>query len=166
MYNDTYTYIHKQAQRWGSLRIATSGAFWQAARRPWRWQTRQPRAAQAPFFKNKIKSDFSRFSKIKSVYSWTVTFHSRCARALTVENWHFFFLAASDRQKNVPKRAREPIFGAALELHEREQWIYHPCVKKVLSPLLCQYIHTYIYTYIHVCIHTYIHTCKHTYMHT
>ena len=115
------------------------------------------------FSKTKLNQIFQDFPRLNQ---YTVTFHSRCARALTVENWHFFFLAASDRQKNVPKRAREPIFGAALELHEREQWIYHPCVKKVLSPLLCQYIHTYIYTYIHVCIHTYIHTCKHTYMHT
>jgi len=39
----------------------------------------------------------------------------------------------SDRLKNVPRRAKEPVFGAALELHEREHWIFHPCVKTVID---------------------------------
>jgi stage III sporulation protein SpoIIIAA len=39
----------------------------------------------------------------------------------------------ADRMKNVLKRAREPVFGCALELHEREHWIFHECVKQVLD---------------------------------
>eukprot|EP00241_Pyramimonas_parkeae_P002203 CAMPEP_0114257624 /NCGR_PEP_ID=MMETSP0058-20121206/18838_1 /TAXON_ID=36894 /ORGANISM="Pyramimonas parkeae, CCMP726" /LENGTH=506 /DNA_ID=CAMNT_0001372375 /DNA_START=237 /DNA_END=1758 /DNA_ORIENTATION=+ len=35
----------------------------------------------------------------------------------------------ADKRKTVSKRAREPVFNAALELHEREKWIYHPKVK-------------------------------------
>eukprot|EP00466_Bigelowiella_natans_P021185 jgi/Bigna1/82641/fgenesh1_pg.95_\ len=31
-----------------------------------------------------------------------------------------------DKRKTVPKRRREPVFEAALELQERERWIYHP----------------------------------------
>mmetsp|Transcript_14304 Transcript_14304/g.28554 ORF Transcript_14304/g.28554 Transcript_14304/m.28554 type:complete len:381 (-) Transcript_14304:69-1211(-) len=34
----------------------------------------------------------------------------------------------SDRRKQVQKRAREPIFGAALELSSRSKWVYHPDV--------------------------------------
>lgn len=39
----------------------------------------------------------------------------------------------ADRQKNVAKRAREPVFGSALELHTRARWVYHPCSKQVLD---------------------------------
>jgi stage III sporulation protein SpoIIIAA len=41
--------------------------------------------------------------------------------------------ARSDKMKNVLKRAREPVFGAALELHERHHWVYHGRVKHVLD---------------------------------
>jgi hypothetical protein len=41
--------------------------------------------------------------------------------------------ARSDRLKTVPKRAREPVFNSALELHQREHWIYHERVKTVLD---------------------------------
>jgi len=38
-----------------------------------------------------------------------------------------------DKRKQVQKRAREPIFTAALELHTRSRWIFHPNVKDAVD---------------------------------
>ena len=38
-----------------------------------------------------------------------------------------------DKRKQVQKRAREPIFTAALELHSRSRWIFHPNVKDAVD---------------------------------
>mmetsp|Transcript_25995 Transcript_25995/g.54886 ORF Transcript_25995/g.54886 Transcript_25995/m.54886 type:complete len:506 (-) Transcript_25995:365-1882(-) len=38
-----------------------------------------------------------------------------------------------DKRKQVQKRAREPIFNAALELHSRSRWIFHPNVKDAVD---------------------------------
>ena len=35
-----------------------------------------------------------------------------------------------DKRKQVQKRAQEPVFHAALELHTRTKWIFHPSVKE------------------------------------
>jgi nucleoside-triphosphatase THEP1 len=36
----------------------------------------------------------------------------------------------ADKRKQVLKRSKEPIFTAALELHHRDEWIFHPNVKE------------------------------------
>eukprot|EP00485_Elphidium_margaritaceum_P011240 CAMPEP_0202703792 /NCGR_PEP_ID=MMETSP1385-20130828/16586_1 /ASSEMBLY_ACC=CAM_ASM_000861 /TAXON_ID=933848 /ORGANISM="Elphidium margaritaceum" /LENGTH=514 /DNA_ID=CAMNT_0049361695 /DNA_START=44 /DNA_END=1589 /DNA_ORIENTATION=+ len=41
-----------------------------------------------------------------------------------------------DKRKQVQKRAREPIFTAALELHSRSTWILHPSVKDAADSYL------------------------------
>ena len=41
-----------------------------------------------------------------------------------------------DKRKQVQKRAREPIFSAALELHGRSKWIFHPNVKDAVDAYL------------------------------
>eukprot|EP00567_Pseudictyota_dubia_P014367 CAMPEP_0197444422 /NCGR_PEP_ID=MMETSP1175-20131217/9910_1 /TAXON_ID=1003142 /ORGANISM="Triceratium dubium, Strain CCMP147" /LENGTH=503 /DNA_ID=CAMNT_0042975203 /DNA_START=281 /DNA_END=1792 /DNA_ORIENTATION=+ len=38
-----------------------------------------------------------------------------------------------DKRKQVQKRARDPVFTAALELHSRSNWIYHKNVKDVVD---------------------------------
>jgi len=38
-----------------------------------------------------------------------------------------------DKRKNPAVRLREPVFVAALELHERERWIYHPSVRDAID---------------------------------
>lgn len=38
-----------------------------------------------------------------------------------------------DKRKQVQKRAREPVFAAALELHGRDAWVYHPNVRSVVD---------------------------------
>jgi nucleoside-triphosphatase THEP1 len=35
-----------------------------------------------------------------------------------------------DKRKQVQKRSQEPVFKAALELHSRSKWIYHPSIKE------------------------------------
>lgn len=35
-----------------------------------------------------------------------------------------------DRRKQVQKRAQEPVFSAALELHSRNKWVYHSSIKE------------------------------------
>jgi hypothetical protein len=41
-----------------------------------------------------------------------------------------------DKQKQVLKRAKEPIFHAAIELHSRTRWIYHPLIKEAVDTYL------------------------------
>ena len=41
-----------------------------------------------------------------------------------------------DKRKQVQKRAREPIFTTALELHSRSKWIFHPNVKDSIDAYL------------------------------
>jgi len=41
-----------------------------------------------------------------------------------------------DRRKSVAVRLREPPFGAALELHGRERWVWHPCVREAVDAFL------------------------------
>lgn len=41
-----------------------------------------------------------------------------------------------DKRKQVQKRAREPIFTSALELHSRSQWVFHPNVKDAVDSYL------------------------------
>jgi stage III sporulation protein SpoIIIAA len=38
-----------------------------------------------------------------------------------------------DKRKQVQKRAREPVFGCALELHSRDSWIFHPSVREAVD---------------------------------
>jgi stage III sporulation protein SpoIIIAA len=38
-----------------------------------------------------------------------------------------------DRRKSVAVRLREPPFGAALELHGRERWVWHPSVREAVD---------------------------------
>ena len=35
-----------------------------------------------------------------------------------------------DKRKQVQKRAQEPVFSAAMELHSRSKWVYHPSIKE------------------------------------
>ena len=35
-----------------------------------------------------------------------------------------------DKRKQVQKRAQEPVFSAALELHSRNRWVYHSSIKE------------------------------------
>lgn len=44
----------------------------------------------------------------------------------------------SDKRKQVLKRAREPVFSAALELHSRKQWVYHPNILQAVDDYLEQ----------------------------
>jgi stage III sporulation protein SpoIIIAA len=39
----------------------------------------------------------------------------------------------ADKRKTVQKREREPVFTSAVELHEREHWLLHPCVKTAVD---------------------------------
>eukprot|EP01063_Lacrimia_lanifica_P005817 TRINITY_DN13512_c0_g1_i1.p1 TRINITY_DN13512_c0_g1~~TRINITY_DN13512_c0_g1_i1.p1 ORF type:complete len:455 (+),score=95.47 TRINITY_DN13512_c0_g1_i1:170-1534(+) len=39
----------------------------------------------------------------------------------------------ADKQKSVQKRLRDPVFLTAVELHERERWVYHPDVKGAMD---------------------------------
>merc|ERR1712070_424983 len=41
-----------------------------------------------------------------------------------------------DKQKQVLKRGKEPVFHAALELHSRERWIYHPRIRDAVDAYL------------------------------
>ena len=41
-----------------------------------------------------------------------------------------------DKRKQVQKRAREPVFTAALELRSRSDWIYHPSIKEAVDGYL------------------------------
>lgn len=41
-----------------------------------------------------------------------------------------------DKRKQVQKRAREPVFFCALELHQRSQWVFHPNVKEAVDAYL------------------------------
>ena len=41
-----------------------------------------------------------------------------------------------DKRKEVLKRGKEPIFSAAIELHSRTRWIYHPVIKKAVDAYL------------------------------
>jgi len=41
-----------------------------------------------------------------------------------------------DKRKQVLKRAREPVFTAALELRSRSDWIYHPSIKEAVDGYL------------------------------
>lgn len=41
-----------------------------------------------------------------------------------------------DRRKSVAVRLREPPFGAALELHGRERWVWHACVREAVDAFL------------------------------
>ena len=38
-----------------------------------------------------------------------------------------------DKRKQVQKRAREPVFTAALELRSRTEWIFHPSIKEAVD---------------------------------
>lgn len=42
----------------------------------------------------------------------------------------------NDKRKQVLKRAREPVFSAALELHKRSQWIFHPKIPQAVDDYL------------------------------
>jgi len=41
-----------------------------------------------------------------------------------------------DKRKQVLKRGKEPIFNAAIELHSRNRWIYHPVIKEAVDAYL------------------------------
>lgn len=41
-----------------------------------------------------------------------------------------------DKRKQVLKRGKEPVFHAALELHSRTRWIYHPVIKDAVDAYL------------------------------
>ena len=41
-----------------------------------------------------------------------------------------------DKRKQVLKRGKEPIFNAAIELHSRNRWIYHPSIKEAVDAYL------------------------------
>lgn len=41
-----------------------------------------------------------------------------------------------DKRKQVLKRGREPIFHAAIELHSRTKWVYHPSIKEAVDAYL------------------------------
>jgi len=41
-----------------------------------------------------------------------------------------------DKRKEVLKRGKEPIFSAAIELHSRSRWIYHPSIKEAVDTYL------------------------------
>lgn len=41
-----------------------------------------------------------------------------------------------DKRKQVLKRGKEPIFHAAIELHSRTRWIYHPKIKEAVDAYL------------------------------
>lgn len=41
-----------------------------------------------------------------------------------------------DKRKQVLKRGKEPVFHAAMELHDRTHWIYHPSVKVAVDSYL------------------------------
>jgi len=41
-----------------------------------------------------------------------------------------------DKRKQVLKRGKEPVFNAAIELHSRTRWIYHPNIKLAVDAYL------------------------------
>mmetsp|Transcript_3350 Transcript_3350/g.8936 ORF Transcript_3350/g.8936 Transcript_3350/m.8936 type:complete len:440 (-) Transcript_3350:230-1549(-) len=41
-----------------------------------------------------------------------------------------------DKRKQVLKRTKEPVFHAALEMHSRKKWIYHPVIKDAVDAYL------------------------------
>lgn len=42
----------------------------------------------------------------------------------------------ADKRKTVASRLREPAFAAALELHERDRWVWHPSVRDAVDSYL------------------------------
>ena len=41
-----------------------------------------------------------------------------------------------DKRKQVMKRGKEPVFHAAIELHSREKWVYHPNIRVAVDAYL------------------------------
>jgi len=50
----------------------------------------------------------------------------------------------ADKRKSVALRLREPSFSTAIEVHERERWVFHPCLRTAIDgffsgePVRCQ----------------------------